>query len=233
MRRCRSNSIDRLADRARAGFGGHRPGARRRAPWVALGTRGRARRVALGALLLVLCLPAACLLSTREDEGGGGDTGLVWVPPNAMGNALGNMKRSLQLKNLTNYGRSFSGQHFELVLAEADVSELGQNEFLEWSATEEEQRMSGILGSTEAALTVYWSARDSVDESASVRYYRDLTYRLEFREPTRSATYSGKVDLWFEDDGTGLWFITKWVDKRDGSPNRTWGWLRARNQVEY
>ena len=228
MPRCRSSSIDR--ERAGGGWRRHcaRPGGKRRSTWpgCSLGLRA--------ALVLLLSLvPVACLLSTRDDEGGETGPSLKWLDPVHLGNALGNMRRSLEGKDLTNYGKSFSSEHFELVLDEADVSELGQNEFEEWSATQEEQRMSGILGSSEATLTVYWSARDSVDETATVRYYRDLTYRLEFHEATRSATYSGKADLWFEDNGAGLWFITKWVDKRDGSPYHTWGWLRARNQVEF
>jgi len=207
--------------------GGFRPAAgghRRGGAWLA---------AVAGLALLVL--PWGCLLSTREDEGAGGTEGAVWRDPSSLGIALGNMKRALEAtpKNMTNYGRSFSGAHFEMVLDEADRSELGHDDFETWDASLEEQRMNGILNATEATLKVYWTARDSVDISPTVQYYKDLSYRLEFREASRSVNYSGKVDLYFEDNGAGLWYITRWVDKRDGSPNRTWGWLRARNQVEF
>ena len=190
----------------------------------------------IGALLLLAAggLIGGCLLSTRDDEGGGETPPpTIWVPPVALGNALGNIQRSLENGVLTNYGNSFNENQFELELDPADISELGQNEFESWSAVQEEQRMTGILGGSPAELKVFWVPADSLEESANVRYYRDLAYRLEFTEPTRSVTYSGLVDLWFEDDGTGEWYIIRWVDKRDGSPNRTWGWLRARNQVEF
>jgi hypothetical protein len=201
------------------------PGYRR--PGPAAAARG-------GLAFLLVLLLAGCLLSTRDGEepGENGDV-YVWVPPVTLGNALGNMARSLEAGVLTNYGNSFSDDGLEMELDPADLAELGQNEFDEWSAAQEEERMAGILNSTEATLEVFWVPEDSIDQSASVRYYEDLAYRLEFSEPTRAVTYSGKVDLWFEDDGTGEWYITKWIDKRDGSPNRTWGWLRARNQVEF
>lgn len=188
-------------------------------------------RIAALALAVVL-LGAGCLFQPREPEPPTPTNEVVWVQPAALGNALGNMKRALDNKQLINYGRSFSPVSFEMVLDPADEAELGQNEFATWSASQEEQRMSGILSSTPATLTVYWVPRDSLDLQQT-RYYEDLNYRLEFRGPSGMAEYSGRVDLYFQDDGTGQWFITRWVDKRDGSSNRTWGWLRARNRVEF
>jgi hypothetical protein len=93
--------------------------------------------------------------------------------------------------------------------------------------------MLGILNQAAATLSVTWTVRDSLEESSSVRYYRDLGYRLTFTLGGKSVTYSGLVDLYFEDDGGGLWFFTMWTDKRDGSSNRTWGWLRGRRRVEF
>jgi hypothetical protein len=188
-------------------------------------------RVAVIALAVAL-LGAGCLFQPREPVPPGQGGEVVWVPPAALGNALGNMKRALDNKQLINYGKSFSPQSFEMVLDPADEAELGQNEFTTWSASLEEQRMSGILSSTPGTLTVYWVPRDSLDLQQT-RYYEDLNYRLEFRGSGGTVEYSGRVDLYFQDDGTGLWFISRWVDKRDGSNNRTWGWLRARNRVEF
>jgi hypothetical protein len=182
--------------------------------------------------LAVLLLGAGCLFQPRTPENPKPGHEVTWVQPAMLGNALGNMKRALDNKQLTNYGKSFSPVSFEMVLDPADEAELGQNEFATWSASQEEQRMSGILSSTTATLTVYWVPRDSLDLQET-RYYEDLNYRLEFRGVSGTVEYSGRVDLYFQDDGTGQWYITRWVDKRDGSNNRTWGWLRARNRVEF
>jgi hypothetical protein len=178
-------------------------------------------------------LVAGCLFQPRDNEDPIPDTEITWVTPNALGSALGNMERALEGKSLGNYGRSFSAEEFAMVLDPADEAELGQNEFETWSATLEEQRMAGILAATTATLTVFWVPQDSLQESADVRWYDDLNYRLSFSGPQGTVDYSGIVDLYFRDDGTGQWYIIRWEDRRDGSTNRTWGWLRARNQVEF
>lgn len=189
------------------------------------------RAGALGLVLVVLA--GGCIFEPREAQDPTQVSGPPWVPPLYLGNALGNMKRSLESKVLTNYGRAFSGTSLLMELDPSDLSDLGENLFDPWSASQEEARMTGILNGTTATLSVTWTVGDSLDESSSERYYRDLRYRLTFTRSGISVVYSGMVDLYFTDDGTGSWYVTKWVDKRDGSANRTWGWLRGRNQVEF
>jgi hypothetical protein len=199
-------------------------------------TRQEKARRAGAALALVLALAAAgCIFTTREPEGGIGPSGPAWVSPHFLGNQLGNMKRALESnpKVLTNYGRAFRSGPITMELDPSDLADTGDTEFQDWTASKEEQRMSGILNQAAATLAVAWTVGDSLDEGSSVQYYRDLTYRLTFSKSCRSVVYSGKVDLYYEDDGTGSWYITRWVDKRDGSANHTWGWLRARNRVEF
>jgi hypothetical protein len=193
-------------------------------------------RRAGGTLALALALAAAgCIFTPREPEKSIGPSGPTWVTPAFLGNQLGNMKRALQSnpKVLTNYGRAFRSGPIVMELDPSDLADTGDTEFQDWTSSKEEQRMSGILNQAAASLAVAWTVADSLDESSSVRYYRDLTYRLTFTKSGKTAVYSGKVDLYFEDDGTGSWFITRWVDKRDASANHTWGWLRARNRVEF
>jgi len=196
--------------------------------------RARARGWCAGALgLILVALAGGCLFQPREAEDPTQVTGPIWVPPQYLGNALGNMKRSLESKVLTNYERSFSETGLLMELDPSDLSDLGENPFDPWSKTQEGARMTGILNGTTATLGVTWTVGDSLDESSSVRYYRDLRYRLTFTKGGISVVYSGLADLYFTDDGTGSWYITRWVDKRDGTANRTWGWLRGRNQVEF
>jgi len=196
--------------------------------------RSPARGWRAGALgLILVTLGGGCIFQPREAQDPHQTSGPIWVQPQYLGNALGNMKRSLESKVLINYGRSFSPVSLVMELDPSDLSDLGDNLFDPWSADQEETRMSGILNQTTATLSVTWTVADSLDESSSVRYYRDLKYRLTFTRGGISVVYSGLVDLYFTDDGTGSWYITKWVDKRDASANRTWGWLRGRNQVEF
>jgi hypothetical protein len=177
-----------------------------------------------------------CLLDTREPEGRDNDPGIDWITPETMGDGLKNMENALEAKKLTNYGRSFSEFGLEMTLDPAHESELGGNPFADWTKEQEEQRMNGILNSARAAaatLTVQWALSDSVDEGSSNRYYEDLGYRLTFTKGDSVADYSGKVQLWFEDDGTGQWYVFRWIDKRDASGRRSWGWLRASNRIEF
>jgi hypothetical protein len=204
--------------------------------WKSNSTRRRpplrwCRARALG--LILVALGGGCIFQPREAQDPNTNPGLDWVQPQYLGNALGNMKRSLEGKVLTNYERSFSEAGLVMELDPSDLSDLGENPFDPWSKTQEGARMTGILNQTTATLSVTWAVGDSLDESASEMYYRDLGYRLTFTKGGVSVVYSGKVDLHFTDDGTGSWYITKWVDKRDGSANHTWGWLRGRNQVEF
>ncbi len=143
------------------------------------------------------------------------------------------MTIALEAQILINYGRSFSEHIFEIVMDPADEDELGENPFSVWTAVQEEQRMSGILDATEASLTVEWTVRDSLDDLTGLRSYEDLGYLLRFEKPGSTVEYSGNVDLWFDEDETGQWFIVKWIDKRDNSGRRTWCWLRAANRIGF
>ena len=189
----------------------------------------------LAALAILTALAAGgCLFDTREAEDPEQEGEEVpWKDPQDLADALENMKLSLEAQVLTNYGRSFSEDRLVMVLDEGDLAELGENPLEPWSKEDEELRMSGILVAANASLAVEWGPAEPIAHSASESYYEDLTYRLIFEKQEQTVVYSGLVDLWFEDDGTGLYFITMWIDKQDASGNRTWGWLRARNKVEF
>jgi hypothetical protein len=201
----------------------------------ALRTAGPARRIALMLAFALALAAGGCLFQARDADNWDGTPGPPWVPPHFLGNQLGNMKRALESKPpvLTNYGRAFRTGPIVMQLDAADLADTGDTEFEDWSSTKEEQRMSGILNQAGATLTVAWTLSDSLDVSASERYYDKLGYRLTFSRGGASAVYSGTVRLTFEDDGTGSWYITSWEDERDNSGNHTWGWLRARNRVEF
>jgi hypothetical protein len=200
-------------------------------------TRAIFVRRARAALALAVVLAAAgCIFQPRTAEDPTGTQQVVWVVPHFLGNQLGNMKRALQSKPavLTNYERAFRTGPLVMELDPFDQADLGDTEFQDWTAAKEGQRMSGILNQAGATLTVSWTVGDSLQgDGPSILYYKDLAYRLTFTKAGLPVVYSGKVNLYFEDNGTGSWFITRWQDQRDGSANHTWGWLRARNRVEF
>ena len=72
-----------------------------------------------------------------------------------------------------------------------------------------------------------------IEESIDVKYYQDLPYRVVVTRGVTQQVFSGQVDLWFADDGQGLWMINKWIDRGDGSQNNTWGWLRLKKEIEW
>ncbi len=188
-----------------------------------------------------LWIGAGCLFDPRPAGDPGDDSvSVVWVDPTTLGDALGNMRRALEAKALSNYGRSFNeGGPFDLVFDVSDEGELGDlSQFATWTGLDEELRMDGIIEAAgeNTVVEVEWvfaAETDSVDESVSERYYKDLGYNLTFTKGGAQVTYSGSVDLWFEDNGSGLWYISRWIDKRTHPTHNTWGWLRAKNTVEF
>jgi hypothetical protein len=188
-------------------------------------------------LCLLVAAAGGCLFDTRDPEPP--DTGeqVRWENPEVKFLALGNMERALEAKELDNYERSFAAA-VEMKLSDEDEQFYNsEEEFPAWSGRKEAERMQLILDGTDATLDVRWyftpDQPDSVAESATVEYYKDLGYEMTFTQGSQSVVYSGLVDLWFEDDGQGFWYVTKWIDKKDDTANQTWGWLRAKQEVEF
>ena len=72
----------------------------------------------------------------------------------------------------------------------------------------------------------------STDQRTQIRFY---AYRVILHAPQISpdTLYQGRADITFFEGGDGQWHITSWVDKRDGSGERTWGYLRRINRVGF
>jgi hypothetical protein len=186
----------------------------------------RRREKVLALLLVALLLQGGCsLFEPRKAEEPGGGEQVPWDPPTSMAVALRNIERALEAKSLTNYDRSLA-QTFVFEPDPVDVSEIGSNPFEDWDREQEVATMSQILA-TSAEISLEWTVRDSVIVSVSEAYYEDLGYRLVFSWGDRDTIFSGNADLYFVEDNN-QWFLSRWVDKRDGSGHLTWG--RLRNQ---
>ena len=154
------------------------------------GARGRCRILAV--LLLVGFVGGGCLFSTRDPKEPAGEGEEVrYENPEVKFLALGNMERALEAKQLTNYERSFADQ-VEMKLSDEDEQFYNsEEEFPNWSAGKEGERMQRILDNTSASLNVEWyftpDQPDSVSESATVEYYQELGYRLTFTQGGQTA----------------------------------------------
>lgn len=178
--------------------------------------------LALGLLPFV----AGCgLFDPRDPEDTGGVDQVPWIPPTSMALALQNMETTIEAKSITNYDRSLA-QEFEIEPDFSDAQEAPDivSRFAEWGREDEVTAMAEIL-SNDGDVSLLWTVRDSITSSSTEAYYEDLGYRLVFQSGTKETVFSGKVDLHFLEDN-GQWFVTRWVDKRDGSGNTTWGMLR-------
>jgi len=71
----------------------------------------------------------------------------------------------------------------------------------------------------------------SSDQRTQIRFY---AYHLVIHASQVSDTlFQGLADVTFFQGADAQWHITNWVDKRDGSGARTWGFLRARYRVGF
>lgn len=170
-------------------------------------------------------LAGCSLFDPRDPEDIGGVDQVPWVPPTSMALALSNIERTLEAKSITNYDRSLADE-FSIVADFGDSLEAPGIAilFAEWGRDQEVATMAEIL-SNSGDVTLQWTVRDSENINGSITRYLDLGYRLAFQSESRDTVFSGSADLYFLEDN-GQWFLTRWVDKRDGSGNTTWGMLR-------
>lgn len=175
-------------------------------------------------LLVTVAASAGCsLFEPREAEDPGSANQVPWVPPTSLATALSNIERTIEAKSIINYERSL----FDEFIFEPDAVDeviIGSTFFENWGREDEVAAIRQIID-TEASIALKWTIRDSITVSAEESYYEDLGYELRFQSANLDTVFSGNADLYFRDDN-GQWFVHRWVDKRDGSGNTTWGMLR-------
>ena len=186
---------------------------------------------ALLLLWLMMLLCDGCLFTPRETGQGSGSGNYQTQTEPAIG--LVNIEYGLENFELSTYGKAFAEGS---IVMEFDNEGVGNpDEFLDWTKEQEEALMTLILVGNVDRVEVSWldSDPDLIEESIDVKYYQDLPYRVVVTRGVTQQVFSGQVDLWFADDGQGLWMINKWIDRGDGSQNNTWGWLRLKKEIEW
>ncbi len=64
----------------------------------------------------------------------------------------------------------------------------------------------------------------SSDQRTLTRFY---AYHLIVRSSKPDTLYQGRADITFFQSSNAVWHVTEWVDHRDASGLRTWGYLRS------
>ena len=108
--------------------------------------------------------------------------------------------------------------------------------FVGWTKAVETRDARDIAAKTAFRIVSFdseYAARViSTDQRTQVRFY---AYHLIIHAPQISSDtlYQGLADITFFQGGDAQWHITNWVDKRDGSGQRTWGYLRRINRIGF
>lgn len=197
----------------------------------------RWERFAAGLTVLALALTAGCgLFKPRDPRPGGGPT-VNCATPNTSDDVI--------LNTINHYAEQAGIACFIDMLDDSfafhpditDSSEIppGSTVFLQWNKDVESRDARAIAGQTtfrslafdsEYALPVI-----SPDQRTETRFF---TYRLILHAPQFPDTlYQGRADITFFNGANAQWHITSWVDKRDASGERTWGYLRRINRVGF
>jgi hypothetical protein len=186
------------------------------------------------ALAWLLAVTAGCIFSNRDPEQGTGPQ-IPLHRSTLPDSVLYNIRVSLEWKSADSYGLSL-GTDFTFEPDPADESEINDPTFWEgWNRDREIRAFDDILTVPDAARIAFaWPppiptplGGDNPDEV----YYRDLKYELRLTGVASPVTVSGRVDLYLA-EANGLWSVSSWVDKRDGSPNRTLGYIRWKGRLE-
>jgi hypothetical protein len=196
----------------------------------------RLNTIAQLALALVVTISLGSCLFTPRDPGNPDDFDPVpWISPDEPEKVLENIAVTFSWNRMTNYGRSFSDETIEMTFDLEDQPYGDPTEFDDWTAELEEQRMRGIIPEDVSNIELTWdlSSAELIEDTDTEWHYEDLVYKLVFEKDGLDVVYEGEIYLWFIDDG-GLWYISKWWDeKKTGSENNSWGYLRLKNVIEW
>jgi len=191
---------------------------------------------------LLLLLPAVllggggCLLSARSPEAPSKTNQVPYQPPTTMSLVLTNVQATFSAKVVDNYTRSLD-PNFGFVPDPADESESGElpSWWASWNKQEEVQAFTNILNQpSTVTINFSWgSANIATDpNNSNIQYYQDLPYVMTLYKAQKDTVFSGKADLYMVETN-GLYSITKWVDKRDGSAHATLGLVRWKGSIQF
>jgi hypothetical protein len=198
-------------------------------------TTGHFRGIAV--VLLLVAVAAGCGLFKPRDPRPGGGPGVNCATPNSPDNVVSNVTAHYaELAGVSCYTDMLDTSFTFHPDAADSIEALPDTVFNHWTRDIESRDANNVARDATfhvASLDSEYSARViSADQRTQVRFY---AYHLIIHAPQAApdTLFRGLADITFFQGSDAQWHITNWVDKRDGSGARTWGYLRRLYRIGF
>ena len=200
-------------------------------------TGRKSLRAAAAGLSLALAGFLGCGLFEPRDPKVGGDPGVICLTPNTPSAVVANVTAHYASSpGLTCY-TSMLDSAFAFHPDVADSIDSTPDIFLNWNRDIESRVATNLArDATSRSVTFdsfYASPSTSPDGRTQVQFW---VYHLIVKAPQAApdTLFRGFADItFFQGASGGQWHITTWVDRRDTSGARTWGYLRSLYRVGF
>ena len=198
---------------------------------------GGNRKTWFAALTLVTLagVLSGCLFSPRAPRPGGG-SGVICLTPNSPEAVLSNViAHYASVAGVTCYTQMLDATFAFHPDASDSIQALPDTVYSNWNRDIETRDVSNLASNATfraASFDSEYAARViSSDQRTQIRFY---AYHLIIHASQVPDTlFRGLADVTYFQGADAQWHITNWVDKRDASGAKTWGYLRARYRVGF
>jgi len=192
------------------------------------------RGPALVALVLLAHVVGCGLFKPRNPLPGGGP-GSSCLTPNTPDNVVVNVIDHYAAVNGITCYTSMLDPTFAFHPDAADsIEALPDTVFANWNRDVESRVVSNIASDATFHVAVfdsqYAATITSPDQRTQTRFY---AYHLVIHSSKPDTLYRGHADITFFQGSDAQWHITQWIDRRDSSGSRTWGYLRSIYRVGF
>lgn len=192
------------------------------------------RMLRLGSVVLLIQVLGCGLFRPRDPLPGGGP-GSDCLTPNTPDNVVTNIVNHYGAVNGITCYTSMLDQAFAFHPDATDsIEALPDTVFANWNRDVESRAVSNIASDATFHLAVfdsqYAAPVTSPDQRTQTRFY---AYHLVIHSSKPDTLYQGRADLTFFQGSDAQWHIIEWIDRRDASGSRTWGYLRSIYRVGF
>ena len=192
----------------------------------------RQRLATLFAITLLTQLWGCGLFKLRDPLSGG--PGVPCRTPNTPDDVVANIvERYAEVEGLTCYTEMLDPLFVFHPDTQDSIQALPDTVYVNWNKGVE----ATVAGKLAANATFHFAAFDSeyADRvvSGDLRHetrfyaYHLIVKASEVALVTSDTLFRGLADVTFEQSGNAQWHVTNWVDRRDVTNSKTWGFLRA------
>jgi len=185
--------------------------------------------VALILVSVLLALAGCGLFRPRDPLPGGGPSVSCLVPDTPDAVVTNILQHYGALSGVTCYTQMLdAGFAFHPDAADS-IAALPDTVYSNWGRDVESRDASNVASNATFSLAVfdsqYASPVISPDQRTQTRFY---AYRLILHasQVAPDTLFQGLADITFFQGGDAQWHVTTWIDKRDTSGARTWGYVR-------